>query len=153
MQQEFISSYGKVVLENRVLFVRKLKPSLTFSEGSWVLFRVFIVARFVIYLFEDDSPKRNASLVVLGLLSLFYGFELGSKLYKMLTKQSFANRIPLQKIKSYRLEEDTNGLEVHLFLQLHTGRERKIAFRKLEKQHEELMIILAQNQPASSFAY
>lgn len=153
MQQEFISSYGKVILENNVLFIRKRKPSLTFSEVARVLFPVILITRFVLYFFEEDSPKQSVGLVIFGVLSLFYGLELGHKLYRILIRQSFANRIPLHKIKSHRLEEDANGLDMHLFLQLRSGRERKISFRKLEKQYEGLLSILAQNESVTNFAY
>ena len=153
MQQEFISSYGKVILENNIVFIRKIKPSLTFSEVVRVMAPVFFLIRFVFYIFEDNTPERNFGLVLFGLLSILHGIEPGYDLYKALFTKSFAKRIPLQKIHGYRVEDDANCLEVHLFLQLRSGRERKITFRKLEEQHEKLISFLPQSKPVSNFAY
>jgi hypothetical protein len=150
MQQAFITSTGKVYLENEILFIRKLKPSLTFSQVATVAFPVFIILRFIMYVFENNTLERNVGLVVLGFLSLFYGMELGYKLFKAVWTRSFSNRIALQQIQSFRTEDDANGLEVHLFLRLRSGRERKITFRKLEKQYEELILILSPYLPLSA---
>ena len=144
MQQEFISTHGKVILENDVLYIRKLKPSLALSQFVTISFPVLIIIRFVLYIFEENSPKRNMALVVLGLLSVFYGIELSLKLYKAVFKQSFAKRILLANIRSYHLEEDVHDLDVYVYLQLKSGRERKITFRKREEQHEELITALSQ---------
>lgn len=138
MEQAFISVYGKVKIEKDVLFIRNVKPVLSLRQFAWVAFRVAILIRFFIYFFEDESPKRNIGLVLFGFLSLFYGIELARLAHKTVFQQSFANRIPLRHIRFYRLQDDANGLETHLFLTLRSGRERKISFRTREKEYEAL---------------
>lgn len=152
MQQTFVFSNGKVVLENGIMYIRKTKPALTVSEALHAILPFTFAARFVLYLFQDESPKRNSGLVLFGFMFVIYLLLNFVTYYNFLFKRSFANRIPIQNIQSSRLEEDTNQLEVHLFLRLTSGRERKISFRKLEKQYEELTIALAQSLPITKLA-
>ncbi|MBB1284737.1 hypothetical protein HRH25_10180 [Flavisolibacter sp. BT320] len=50
----------------------------------------------------------------------------------------------MHKITATRTEEDPNELELHLYLKLQSGRERKITFRKLENQHEAFVLALSE---------
>lgn len=144
MHKTFIFSYGKVILENGILYIRKTKPSLTVSQALNALLPVLFATRFVFYLLEEPSPKRNVGVVLFGCLVVLHVLLNGGEIYKFLFKRSFRNRIPINKILSVRTEDDPNELEVHLFLQLPSGRERKITFRKLENQHEALALALSE---------
>ncbi|RYZ59112.1 MAG: hypothetical protein EOO14_08820 [Chitinophagaceae bacterium] len=152
MQQTFVFSHGKVVLENGILYIRKTKPSYTLSEALLAILPFTFAARFVLYLEDEDSSKRNAGLVITGFLVVSYLLLNITTYYTLLFKRSFSNRIPVKNINASRVEEDNNGLEVHFFLQLKSGRERKITFRKLEKQYEELAVALSQYNPIRNFA-
>ncbi|NTS43398.1 hypothetical protein HRG84_21140 [Flavisolibacter sp. BT320] len=151
MREEFFYSYGKVVLENGILHIRKVKPSYSVSEALVAIFPLTFAIRFVIYLFDEVSPRRNMGLVITGFLVFLYMLLNLSTYYKFIFKRSFANRIPVQAIESCRVEEDNNGLEVHLLLHLKSGRERKVTFRKLEKQYEELAVSLSHYSPVGNF--
>ena len=105
---------------------------------------VLFATRFVFYLLEEPSPKRNVGVVLFGCLVVLHVLLNSGEIYKFLFKRSFRNRIPINKILSVRTEDDPNELEVHLFLQLPSGRERKITFRKLENQHEALALALSE---------
>ena len=152
MHQTYISAYGKVIIENGILYVKNLKPVLTFSRFAYIAFRITIILRFVFLFFEDNTPKRNTGLVLFGFLSLFYGIELAFLSFKAVFQQSLAKRIPLRSIRSFRLQEDTNELEIHFYLKLHSGKERKLTFRKLEKQYEVLADALSQYLASPKFA-
>jgi hypothetical protein len=144
MQQTFVFSYGKLVLENGILYIRKTKPALTVSQTLNAFLPVIFAARFVFYLLEDPSPKRNVGVILFGCLVVLHVLLNSGELYKFLFKRSFRKRIPLHKIKATRTEDDPNELEVHLYLQLQSGRERKITFRKLENQHEAFVLALSE---------
>lgn len=144
MQQTFIFSYGKVILENGILYIRKTRPSLTVSQALNAILPVLFAARFVFYLMEDPSPKRNVGVVLFGCLMVLHVLLNSGSIYTFVFKRSFRKRIPIHKIISVRTEDDPNELEVHLFLQLASGRERKITFRKLENQHEAFVLALSE---------
>ena len=144
MQQTFIFSYGKVVLENGVLYIRKTSPSLTVSQALNALLPFIFATRFVFYLLEDPSPKRNVGILLFGCLMVLHILLNSGEFYRFLFKRSFRKRIPITKIIATRTEVDPNELEVHLYLQLQSGRERKITFRKLEHQHEALVLALSE---------
>jgi hypothetical protein len=152
MQQTFISAYGKVVIENKILYVRNLKPVLTYQQFTKIAVPVLFIIRFIFYFFEEDTPKRNVGLVLTGFLSFFWGINLLYLAYKALFLQSFSKRIPLLTILSYRIEDDPNELETHLYLKLRSGKERKLTFRTLEKQYEALAEQLSQYLASPKFA-
>jgi hypothetical protein len=70
----------------------------------------------------------------------------------IVAKRDYANRIPLQHIVHYSTKDHLSGLEVDVILQLKNGRYRKIAFRKLEHQHESFIELLSQYLSAPKFA-
>jgi hypothetical protein len=152
MSQTFISAFGKVIIENEKLYIRNVKSSFSYSDFFHIAWHLFIPIRFVMYLFEDVSPKRNVGVLLFGFMSIPSLFTLGSLLYRALFKESFAKRILLKQIVSLKTEEDPNELEVHLYLKLSSGKERKITFRKLEGQHLALSEALSPYLAHPNFA-
>ena len=152
MKQTFFTAYGKAVIENHTLFIQNTK---SVPSSKWVLeilLPFLFIIQFVTLLVEDPSPKRNARLVLVGFVVFFNLFVICPAVYKILFRRSFARRIPLQKIVGFRTKDDPNELEVHVYLQLQSGKERKITFRKLEKQYEALTGSLSQHLPLLKFA-
>ena len=144
MQQSFFSVHGKIIIENDVLYIRNIKPVLSFRRFSWFAYRAIILIRFASYLFEYESPKRNTGLVLFGFLSVFHVVELAILAYKAIFQQSFATRIPLRNVASCRWEDDDDGFETRFYLQLYSGKERQIRFRTREKEYEPLADVLSQ---------
>ena len=70
-------------------------------------------------------------LLLWGLIMLFHL----PALYDVLFKRSYASRIPLSRIKSYKIEDDHYGIQTEVTLYLKNGRYKKIISRKLENQH------------------
>jgi hypothetical protein len=152
MNKTFISAFGKVIMENDKLYIRSVKSSFSYTLFFHIVWHLFIPIRFVLYLFEDVSPKRNVGVLLFGFMSIPSLFTLCNLLYKALYKESFAKRILLKQIVSLRTEEDPNELEVHLYLKLSSGKERKITFRKLEDQHLALSEALSPYLAHPNFA-
>jgi hypothetical protein len=69
-----------------------------------------------------------------------------------LIKRSFANRIPLNRIKSFEIKPDEIGLETFVILHLKSGRYKKIIFRTLKKQYEPFTELVSQHITQPQFA-
>lgn len=142
MNQEFISSYGKVINERKILFIKILKPRL--SSDSWMgqwLWALLPVIAIGISLFDNNVVKKYVSVIFWTLL--FWGNL--KQLFELLFKRSFATRIPLSRITSYEIKQDEIGLETFVHLRLRSGRIRIIAFRTLEKQVEPFTELVSQH--------
>jgi hypothetical protein len=139
MRQDYITSTGIVTIEKNIVYIRRKIGGLNYKLLFEFLVPLVFITRFVFKLSEDPSPGRSMGVFVYGLGSLLTIVPL---LYTLFRK-SFSNRIPIQKIQAYKIEEDPNGLEIHLILRLNSGRERIISFRKLEHQLEAFVAALA----------
>ena len=138
MRQEYVTSHGAIILENNIIHIRKKIKGIQYRVFFEIFIPVFFIARFVLKLMEDPSPSRHVGIILLGFLSLL---SLGPLLYNLF-RRSYANRIEIRNIQSYKTEDDGNGLEVHLILRLSSGRERIISFRKRENQLESFIAAL-----------
>jgi hypothetical protein len=136
MKKTFITSKGSIELDRNVLFIRTRKfyfHETGFARIIWALLPlVFLI---LVLCLEHDPFKFYVRVVFFAIWTI----DKMPLLYRLVLKTSFSNRIPVERIESVEIEEDRNGLEVHLLLRLKNNRVRRIAFRKLEKQYEELL--------------
>lgn len=123
-------------LDRNVLFIKNRKfifHETAFARIAWALLPLILL---VLIFFFYTNPFQFYVRVV---LYTTWTILMLPALYEVLLKTSFRKRIPVEKIESVEVKEDRNGLEVHLLLHLKNKRVRSIAFRKLEKQYEELI--------------
>ena len=140
--QEYITCSGTVSIDKNTLYIRRKGRSFLKRFLSDILLPVFFVSVFVISLFEEPSPRRNVHV-------LFYGFLALTSLVPFvfdLVQRSFSNQIVLSDIIAYQLEADDKGKEVRLILQLTSGKERIIHFRKTENEAELFVAALEAKQ-------
>ncbi|HEV7330075.1 MAG TPA: hypothetical protein VGN63_03460 [Flavisolibacter sp.] len=90
------------------------------------------MAAFVLQFYRSEGPFFYVGIII---WSLFLIDRL-PRMFDLLFKRSYANRIPIQSILSFDHEEDRNGLEAIVRLHLSNGRYRRLRFRKLEHQLE-----------------
>jgi hypothetical protein len=147
MKQEFVTVYGKVIIEKDKLFIRSFEVPFSRTPFAQVGFEVSFLLVLVLQFFTSDGPGRYVGIIVWGLVLLVRL----PNLYDVVFKRSYASRIALSKIKSVKTEEDTHGLETYVILNLHNGRYRKIIFRRLENQYESLVEAISQH--TSQFQY
>lgn len=148
MKQEIVTVKGRVIIENKSLFVRNLKNDFWDTVVGRLILPVValivIVTRFIYAESSFDYFMAAFWLVIL----IHYIFPL----YDFLIKRSFAHRVPLNRIRSYEVKPDEHGLETNIILHLKNGRYRCIPFRTLEKQYEpfieSISQYIAQPQPA-----
>jgi hypothetical protein len=140
MNQQFITSNGRIINERNILFIKtqKLRLGETFvGKLLWVLVPVFAI---ILSILSAQQVKDYFSPLIIVLL-FFDNFKL---LYQLLFTRSFASRIPLKDIRSFELREDLTGLEIQVHLKLRSGRVRVIFFRTLEKQYEPFLVLVSQ---------
>lgn len=132
MKQEFVALYGKIILEKERLYFRFMYLPFHKTAFARIALELLYVLAFSLSFFMDEGPKRNMRLVMWGFLLL----TRLPNLYDVFFKKSFSNRIHLNRIKSVSISDDHHGLQTYVTLRLVNGRYKKIAFRKLENQHE-----------------
>ena len=148
MKQGFVTVYGKLIIENNILFIRNVEVPFSRSIYARDLKEVFIVTAFIVQFYRDDEIRSLIGLILWGLVLLYHLPEM----WDLVAKRDYANRIPLHQIMHYDTKDHLNGLEVDVILQLKNGRYRKIPFRKLEHQHESFIELLSQYLSAPKFA-
>jgi hypothetical protein len=74
------------------------------------------------------------------------------RLYEVFIKRSYANRIPLNRIKDVTSAADNQGLHTFVKLHLANGRYRNIRFRTMEKQHEPFIETISHHLEQPQFA-
>jgi len=140
MRQEFVTTTGIAVVENNILYVKR-KTGSNYKTLFRIVVSLLFIYRVLLEIEKEPSPKRSIGIFVYSVATLIW---LTPLIYDLFTK-SLSNRILLTKIESYKIEEDVNGLEVHLILQ-HSFRKKIITFRKLENQLEPFIAALEANQ-------
>lgn len=140
MKQEFVTTTGIAVIENNTLYIRR-KTGSNYKTLFRIVVSLLFIYRVLLEIEKEPSPKRSIGIFVYSVATLIW---LAPLIYDLLTK-TLSNRILLTKIESYKIEEDVNGLEVHLILQL-SFRKKIITFRKLENQLEPFAATLQANQ-------
>ena len=135
MKQEFVTLSGKVEHVRDVIFLKKLD----FHFHHTLFYELFIPVGWIIVtllraLTAEDNFEYFQAIVSAG-LAIAHGYPL----YDILFKRCLANKIPVNRINYYDIQQSNSGLETYVILQLHSGRYKKIIFRTLEKQHEAFL--------------
>lgn len=148
MKQEFVTLYGKVIIERGTVFFRS--PYKPFSETAFaqIGYQAAFVFVFALQFFRDDHKQRFVGIIVMGLLMLIHLPDL----YDRLFKRSYAGRIPLSRIVSSETTEDVHGLQITVTLHLENGRYRKVLFRKFENQHQAFLQTLSAHSGSMALA-
>jgi hypothetical protein len=133
MQQEFITSRGKAIIENNILFIRNFK----FNFFDTVVGRMIFPLALAVAIVLQFGYIRGPLDYYIGVFwVIFFVFNCAGSLYDTIIRRSFAHRIPLNKIKFIETKTDQFGLEKELRLHLKNGRYRPLIFRIHEKQFE-----------------
>lgn len=149
MKQEFITVRGKAIIEQNILFIRMLDFKIANTIFFELGFPLLILTIFILMIASNTDGKENYLIVI------FWGlFALSQlpRLFDLLFKRSYSNRIPLDRIKSYELKKDPSGLETNVILKLSSGRYRCLRFRNLENQFERFVAILSEYIPRTQLA-
>ena len=150
-QQEFITLYGKAIIERDVLFLKSFDVPFNntgfFRIARELGFLAILTVSLITFTTGDDSknfiPVLAWSVVVLLRMP---------SLYDVLFKRSYASRIPLNRIKDVTLVSDNHGLHTFVKLHLANGRYRMIRFRTMEKQYEPLIAAISLHSEQPQFA-
>src|SRR5918993_4245468 len=148
MKQEFVTLYGRAIIEKDTLYLRS--PYLPFEKTAFaqVGYRLAFPLIFILQFFRSEGPKMYVGLLLWGIIMLFHL----PALYDVLFKRSYASRIPLSRIRSYKIEDDHHGIQTEITLYLKNGRYRKILFRKLENQHVPFTEFISMHSSEFHFA-
>lgn len=142
MKQEFVTLYGKAIIEGDKLYFRRLRLPLGETALAQIGYELTLPALFIATLLNPDgSLKHFDSIVIAGLM-----LSNISRTYDRLFKRSYASRIALSAIKSVTIKDDYHGLETEVRLHLSNGRYKKVLFRKLEHQYEAFLEVLSRQQ-------
>jgi hypothetical protein len=147
-QQEFVTLYGKAIIERDVLFLRSYNVPFTRTNFFRVGYELCFIAIFVLSFFKDEGPGKYISILGWGFVLLFRFTEW----FDILLKRSYAHRIPLNRVESVATEPDQFGLNTNIRLQLRNGRYRIIPFRTMEKQYEAFIEAISHQIAPTQFA-
>lgn len=149
MKQEFVTLYGKVVIERDVVYIRSLELPFSKTAFAVISYNMLWVLIFLMQFFRDDEPRKYIGILMFGFLLLFRIPEI----YDALIKRSYASRIPLNRVKTVNTEEEEHiGLNVTVVLHFKIGRYKKIVFRKLEQQYQPFVEAVSQYITQPQFA-
>jgi hypothetical protein len=148
MAQEFVTVYGKAVIERNVLFIRSFDVPITRTAVAMLFLEICYILVFIVHLFGNEGPFYYVGIVVWGSLLAFRTPEI----YDALIKRSYSSRIPLNRIQSATLSDDNFGLQTYVTLHLKNGRYRKIIFRKLENQYNAFIEAISTHTTESQLA-
>jgi hypothetical protein len=130
--QEYVTTYGKVILERDVLYLRSMYLPYSKSGFARISFALIWVVAFLIQFAFPGGLEKYVRIIFWSILLLLRMPDI----YDILFRRSYAARIPLNRIASFSVHEDHFGYRTIVRLDLKNGRYRKIIFRKLEHQAE-----------------
>jgi hypothetical protein len=142
VQQEFLTVYGRAVIERDTLYLRSLYLPFERTAFAQIGIEVLWITAFVTRLFSLDTSMRMMLAIVWGMLVL----SRTPVMYDKFFKRSYASRIPLSSIRQITTITDEHGIQTEVKLQLNNGRYKKIAFRNLENQLEPFLAVFASSQ-------
>lgn len=136
MKQEFITLRGTVEIQDGIIRIKNRKP----KHREDIFFLAFFSYYFLTQL-ADDSKAKPLAYLCLAFLGIYALIILVEALFLI----AWRNKIRISEIKSIKtLNDEYGGLEVIIQLNLRNGRNKKIHFRVLEKQHEAFMEYVTQ---------
>lgn len=149
MDQEFVTSMGRVLLNNQRVLIKDLKFNFWKTAFGEIALPAVIIA---LAFFGIFGPTKLLGYVVTAVfVALFFSTSF-KQLYAAIVKKSYSAYIPINRIKSFELKPDEFGLETELRIHLKNGRYRSIVFRTLEKQYEPFTVQLSQYFVQPQFA-
>lgn len=146
MQQEFTTAYGKLFIDDDSIRIVNKNSWQKFRSIIRIIAPLFFAAALFDKLMQEPSPKRNFKIVIYGLLMLMSS---GPLIYAIFIR-NFSNRIPLSKIKSYKILEDEFVNQTRVSLQLTSGRGQRIIFLKANDEAEHFTSFLSELLSKSS---
>jgi len=144
MKQEFITTNGKVIIDDGVIHVKKLVHHSS-GEFNFLIFWTM----YILFLLIDETKIRPLLYIVLGLLALAFLIMIFERVFI----KSWKKKIPLANIKSYRVNKDVAGLETKVVLFLRSGRQKEIVFRNHDHQLDPFLDIVTQQITQTQFAH
>ncbi|MGI8600159.1 MAG: hypothetical protein ACR2KB_12975 [Chitinophagaceae bacterium] len=135
MKQEFITTYGKIIIERDKLFIQRVKREL-----SWKSISFFFLVGAIILVIITPVISRWIMLIIWAIHFIVEHFET----IKKLPETSFKNRILLSEIESTSYTDDVSGFDTIVSLKLSSGKTRHIKFRKLENQYHPFIEAVSQ---------
>lgn len=149
MDQEFVTSSGKVSLNAQRVLIQSLKFNFWKTAVGETALPAFILSiAFLSFLNRNKPFSYFATAIFIG---LFFSTSF-TQLYEALFKKSYANYIPVNRVKSFEIKPDEFGLETEVRLHLRNGRYRSIIFRTRESQHQSFTEDLSQYLSQTQFA-
>ena len=133
MDQEFVTSAGKVIVSSKRLLVQDMKVNFAKTAIGEVTVPALLIAC-IVYSYVD--PTKPFSWIAAVLFSGVFLFYYSKQLYRAVIRKSYSSYIPVSRITSLEVKPDESGLETEVRLHLKNGRYRSIAFRTLEKQYQ-----------------
>jgi len=151
MNQEYITSSGKLIVQKDVLYVRTQKDLFTQPIFFDFLPVLLIIVPVIHLVYFENNPRWYFRMVFYFGLFLMYG----KNIFNVLFKKSFATRIPVSRIRMFEIKPDetASGLETKLLLHLNSGRIKTIAFRTRENQLEPFTEYLTSHIPSTQLAH
>ena len=132
MKQEFVTLYGKAVIEQDILYLRSTYLPFEKTAFAEIGIEVIWILLFASRLFFLDSSMHIMTTIIWGVL-LISTFP---TMYDKFFKRSYASRIPVGSIQNITTQEDGHGIQTEVRLQLNNGRYKIITFRNLEGELE-----------------
>ena len=144
MKQEFITTQGKVIIEDGIIRVKKLIHRSN-SEFNYYIFGIF----YAVYLLGSDPKILPLVYILLGIT----GFVFLVYLFELFFLKAWKNNFPIEQIKSYRVSRDHIGLETRVTLVLKSNRQKEIVFRNHEHQLDGFLEAVTQYITQTQFAH
>ena len=144
MKQEFITTQGKVIIEDGMIRVKKLIHRSN-GEFNYLISGAF----YVLYLLGTDSKVMPLVYLLLGII----GFLILVFLFELFFLKAWKNNFPIEQIKSYRVNRDHTGLETKVTLILKSNRQKEIVFRNHEHQLDGFIEAVTQFITQTQFAH
>jgi len=144
MKQEFITTQGKVIIEDGMIRVKKLIHRSN-GEFNYLIFGAF----YALYLLGTDSKVMPLVYLLLGII----GFLILVFLFELFFLKAWKNNFPIEQIKSYRVNRDHTGLETKVTLILKSNRQKEIVFRNHEHQLDGFIEAVTQFITQTQFAH
>jgi hypothetical protein len=139
---EFYTVDSKLNFDKNMLVINKIKHDPT----KRYLFDSFILLGFIIYLQVDKAINENQSawIRVIPFLILIYPHL--ERLFNFFFIYKWGNRIRISDIKEITTLPADNELETSVCIKLFSGRQKILIFRTAEKQVENFIDFLKQEQ-------
>ena len=140
MKTEFITTNSKLTVRSKWI---SEKPVIEKPESYW--FHSFaMLALLLVYSFDEMLHERPDKLIAV-ILSAIWIAPHFVRIYQFLFINVWRSNIPVNEVKSIRLDDQFNELEDQVILTLHSGRKKRYLFRKREGQAAGFVTVVGEN--------